>query len=456
MHTSIVGIGKRPSAFVALLFAGTSVLAVTSDERAIAGEAATETRRVSVAPDGSQANRSSGLPVISGDGRFVAFSSKASNLVEGDTNKMTDAFVWDRETGITERVSVSSIGEEAEGISSPTSISPDGRFVAFNSDAPNLVENDGVPTNLEGALDAFVHDRETGETERISVNSQGEPALSAPSFGGEVTPDGRYVAFVSAAGNLDPLDSDINYDIFVRDRDTDTTEMVSLKASGEETPFMTLGPSISADGRFVAFDANDELTPDDTNRAADVFVRDRQENTTTLLSIRTDGSGGRWGGVGPDITSDGRFVLFQSNSKLVKADTNSASDAYLRDLETGRTRLVSRTWRKRAGNAASLPNDISDEGRYILFISRATNIVPGDTNDEFDHFVYDRTGKTVVRVNVNNRGKQARGDKSFNLQASISDDGAWVAFESSARNLVPDDTNNSYDIFLRGPFPVGI
>jgi Tol biopolymer transport system component len=103
----------------------------------------------------------------------------------------------------------------------------------------------------------------------------------------------------------------------------------------------------------------------------------------------------------------------------------------------------------------SLPNDISDDGRYVLFISRATNIVPGDTNDEFDHFVYDRVGMTVDRVNVNNRGKQARGDKSFNLQASISDDGAWVAFESSANNLVPDDTNNSYDIFLRGPRPIG-
>ena len=450
-----VVIGKRAAAFAALLIVCAPVLAATSDHRAIAGEADVATRSVSVRPDGSQVNRSSGLPVISGGGRFVAFSSKASKLVEGDTNKMTDVFVWERETGITERVSVSSTDEEAEGISSPTSISPDGRFVAFNSDAPNLVENDGVPTNLEGALDAFVHDRETGETERISVNSQGEAAQGAPSFAAEITPDGRYVAFVSAAGNLDPLDTDANYDVFVRDRETDTTEMVSLKASGEETPFMALAPSISADGRYVAFDANDELTPDDTNRATDVFVRDRQENTTTLVSIRTDGSVGRWGGVSPDITSDGLFVLFQSASKLVDADTNGTSDAYLRELETGRTRLVSRTWRKRAGNAASLPNDISDDGRYVLFVSPATNIVPMDTNEELDHFVYDRSEQTVVRVNVNNRGKQARGDKSFNIQASISDDGAWVALESSAHNLVPNDTNNSYDIFLRGPFPVG-
>jgi Tol biopolymer transport system component len=434
----------------------TSILALSglaSGQRAAAGSASTRTTRVSVAPDGSQVKRSSGLPVISGDGRFVAFSSKSGKLVPGDTNKTTDVFVWDRDTGTTERVSVGSTGEQAEGISTPTSISPNGRFVVFTSDAPNLVENDGVPTNLEGALDVFVHDRETNETERISVNAQGEPALYAPSFGGKITPDGRYVAFGSAAPNLDPLDTDGNYDIFVRDRELGTTEMVSLTSTGEETPFMAFSPSISADGRFVAFDANDELTPDDTNRAADVFVRDRSLGTTTLVSVRTDGSVGRAGGVSPDITSDGRFVLFHSDSKLVTADTNRVPDAYLRDLQTGRTSLVSRNHRGRVGNGLSLPNDISDDGRYVLFVSMATNIVREDTNEEFDHFIYDRSDKTVARVNLNNRGRQARGDKGFNILATMSDDGAWVALASSAYNLVPSDTNNTYDIFLRGPFP---
>jgi Tol biopolymer transport system component len=457
MKTNVRSIGRtsrRDSIALAALIAGLLALpGIISGQHASAVEASMRTKRISAAPDGSQVTRPSGLPVISGDGRFVAFSSKSGKLVPGDTNKTTDVFVWDRDTGTTERVSVGSTGEQAEGISTPTSISPDGRFVVFNSDAPNLVENDGVPTNLEGALDVFVHDRETNETERISVNTLGEPAQFAPSFAGKITSDGRFVAFVSAAQNLDPLDTDINHDIFVRDRELGTTEMVSLKSTGEETMFMTLSPSISGDGRFVAFDANDELTPDDTNRAADVFVRDRMLGTTTLVSVRTDGSVSVKGGVDPEITRDGRFVLFYSRSKLVAADTNRSGDAYLRDLQTGKTTLVSRNHKGRVGNGHSFPNDISADGRYVVFVSRADNIVQADTNGEFDYFIYDRVEKMAVRVNVNNRGRQARGDRSFNLQATISDDGAWVAFESSAYNLVRNDTNNKYDIFLRGPFP---
>ena len=457
MRTKVIEGSAKTRRLRSLVTVVASLMALSglaSGHQADAGSTGLTTKRVSIAPDGSQLNRPSGLPVVNGDGRFVAFSSKSRKLVPGDTNKTTDVFVWERETGITERVSVGSAGDQAEGTSLPTSISPDGRFVVFNSDAPNLVENDGVPTNLEGALDVFVHDRETNETERISVNTQGDPAEFAPSFGGKITPDGRFVAFGSAAQNLDPLDTDINYDIFVRDRELGTTEMVSLKSTGEETMFMTLSPSISADGRFVAFDANDELTPDDTNRAADVFVRDRTLETTTLVSVRTDGSVGAKGGVDPEITPDGRFVLFLSHSKLVAADTNRSADAYLRDLQTRKTMLVSRNHKGRVGNGHSLPNDISADGRYVLFVSRATNIVPGDTNGEFDYFIYDRIEKTSFRVNVNNRGRQARGDKSFNIQANISDDGAWAAFESSAHNLVRNDTNNRYDVFLRGPFPV--
>ena len=457
MRTKVIEGSAKTRRLRSLVTVVASLMALSglaSGHQADAGSTGLTTKRVSIAPDGSQLNRPSGLPVVNGDGRFVAFSSKSRKLVPGDTNKTTDVFVWERETGITERVSVGSNGEQAEGTSLPTSISPDGRFVVFNSDAPNLVENDGVPTNLEGALDVFVHDRETNETERISVNTQGDPAEFAPSFGGKITPDGRFVAFGSAAQNLDPFDTDINYDIFVRDRELGTTEMVSLKSTGEETMFMTLSPSISADGRFVAFDANDELTPDDTNRAADVFVRDRTLETTTLVSVRTDRSVGAKGGVDPEITPDGRFVLFLSHSKLVAADTNRSADAYLRDLQTRKTMLVSRNHKGRVGNGHSLPNDISADGRYVLFVSRATNIVPGDTNGEFDYFIYDRVEKTSVRVNVNNRGRQARGDKSFNIQATISDDGAWAAFESSAHNLVRNDTNNRYDVFLRGPFPV--
>jgi Tol biopolymer transport system component len=141
-------------------------------------------------------------------------------------------------------------------------------------------------------------------------------------------------------------------------------------------------------------------------------------------------------------------------TKLVGRDTNGTVDAYLHNMENGRTTLVSRSWRGRVGNGHSVPNDISNDGRYVLFVSDATNIVRRATNGDFDHSIYDRVEKTAIRVNVNNRGKEARGGNEFTLRATIAGDGAWVAFESSAYNLVRNDTNDRPDVFLRGPFAV--
>src|SRR5207247_1588614 len=193
--------------------------------------------------------------------RFLAFASDATSLVPGDTNGNTDVFVHDRQTGTTERVSVDSAGHEGNGYSQQPAISADGRFVAFTSDATNL-----VPGDTNGVTDVFVHDRQTGTTERVSVDSAGNQgdrrsgnSLSRPA----ISAGGRFVAFASDATTLVPGDTNGDVDVFVHDRETGTTERVGERAV--ERPFGVTGPSLSADGRFVAFASRTLLFPGDTN-----------------------------------------------------------------------------------------------------------------------------------------------------------------------------------------------
>jgi Tol biopolymer transport system component len=448
---------RIPVAMVAVAVVGSlaaSTLAIADVDGSSA--ARIKTKRVSVAADGSEVGRASEMPTLNADGHVVAFASKSSRLVPGDTNQMTDVFIRDRQARTTELVSASSTGDEGNGPSFPTSLSSDGRLVVFTSVASNLVEGDDVEPGREEALDVFVHDRVTGVTERISVDSNGEPA-QGPSFDGDISADGRFVAFESGAANLAANDGDQTFDIFVHDRELGTTELVSVNSAGEAGNLSSLAPSISGDGRFVAFDSDaDNLVEGDTNLAADTFVHDRATGTTMIVSVSSTGALGRRGGVDPTITPDGGFVLFLSQSKLVSRDRNKALDAYLHNLQTGRTTLVSRSSSGRRGNGDSFPSGISDDGRYVLFGSFSSNLVPRDTNGDYDHFRFDRRSKQTVRVNVNSRGKQAIGDKGFNLISRISGDGRFVVFESSAHNLVPNDTNNAYDIFVRGPFKVAL
>ncbi|GAG36814.1 unnamed protein product, partial [marine sediment metagenome] len=202
---------------------------------------------VSVDSAGNQADGFSTLSAISTDGRFVAFVSAASNLASGDTNGQSDVFVHDRQTGATERVSVDSAGSQADGGSETPAISADGRFVVFVSAASNL-----VPGDTNGQSEVFVHDRQTGATEQVNVDSAGNQAdgsSEAPAISG----DGRFVAFVSAASNLVPGDTDGQTEIFVHDRRTGATERVSVDSAGNQGDDGSGAPAISADGRFVAF-----------------------------------------------------------------------------------------------------------------------------------------------------------------------------------------------------------
>ena len=297
------------------------------------------TERVSVASGGLQGNYESQGAEISADGRYVAFGSYATNLVPGDTNGYFDFFVHDRRTGITERVSVDSNGGQADVHfidQFDFAMSSDGRFVAFVSDAVNL-----VPGDSNESPDVFVRDRLLGTTERVSVASNG--AQQEYDWGWEyqgcsISADGRFVGFISPVENLVPRDTNEAVDAFVHDRLTGRTERVSVSSGGAQSNAGCWTPYLSADGRFVSFASwATNLVTSDTNDAADVFLRDRLAGTTECVSVTSAGAQSNGDSSYPgSITPDGRFVVFTSvANNLVPHDTNGAWDAFVRDRTGG-------------------------------------------------------------------------------------------------------------------------
>jgi Tol biopolymer transport system component len=344
-----------------------------------------KTERVSVSSSGHQANAGSRWPSISANGRFVALESFASNLVAGDTNQASDVFVHDRLTGKTQRISVTSSGEEGDGDSRRPSISGNGGLIAFDSAASNL-----VPGDTNGVADVFVHDMTSGETERISVSTDGKQG-SGSSQRASISADGETVAFMSWASNLVPAYSARRWRIYVRARLTGVTEGASVSSSGVQADNWSDWASISADGRFVAFRSGaTNLVPRRTSAGHDVFVRDRLARKTECVSMSSLGvpPNGRCGR--PAINADGRFVAFASGaSNLVKGDTNGSLDVFLRDRHKASTERVSVSSAGEQGNMASWPVSISANGRAVAFTSRASNLVPSDTNAAMDVFVRD-------------------------------------------------------------------
>jgi Tol biopolymer transport system component len=429
----------RSKLLAALVVFLASALALAGMARA---GTAPKTELVSVSLTGGPATRWSEAPSISADGRFVTFDSGSRNLVEGDMNHAPDAFVRDRKRDKTSRVSVSSAGAEGNGSSRSAAISADGRFVAFRSFASNLVAGDTNAT-----ADVFVRNRETGKTRRVSVSSAGTEANDG-SFFPSISADGRFVAFFSDASNLVVGDTNGQLDVFVRDRRRDKTRRVSVSSAGAEANGGSTEPSISADGRFVAFPSDaSNLVVGDTNGQLDVFVRDRRRDKTTRVSVTSAGAEANDGSFNPSISADGRFVAFPSYaSNLVEGDTNQTGDTFVRDRRRDKTTRVSVSSAGAEANGGSA--SISADGRFVAFPSDASNVVGGDTNDTVDVFVRDRRRDKTTRVSVSSAGAESNG---FSFGPSISADGRFVAFVSGASNLGEVETNAWADVFVRGP-----
>ncbi len=341
---------------------------------------------MSVDSAGAEGNGYSINGSISADGRYVAFESVASNLVAGDTNGAADIFVHDRQTGTTERVSVDSAGAQGNDYSLAPSISPDGRFVVFQSGATNLVAGD---TN--GCMDIFVRDRQSGTTERVSVGPAGVEG-NGYCYSSSISADGRTVAFQSYSDNLVAGDTNGVGDVFVRDRQLGTTERVSVGPAGLEGDADSYASLICADGRYAVFVSYaDNLVTGDTNGCQDVFVRDRQSGTTERVSVDSAGAQGNNTSFPSGITPNGRLVIFQSYAtNLVSGDTNGFGDIFVRDRQSGTTDLVSVGSAGAQGNADSYFGLMSSDGRIVAFYSAASNFVTGDTNGAYDAFVRDR------------------------------------------------------------------
>ena len=409
----------------------------------LAGSSWAQTTRSSVDSSGVAGNDGSGNAQISADGRVVVFGSFATNLVAGDTNFRVDVFVHDRISGVTERVSVDSSDAEANDDSGWSSISADGRFVAFQSWASNLVAGD--TNNLS---DVFVHDRSTGITECVSVDLGGLPGDSM-SFFNSIAADGRFVAFESRCSNLVSGDTNGAPDVFVRDRLTGVTERVSVDSSGGQAKGSSAWPSISPDGRIVVFQSDAAtLVSGDGNGHVDIFVHDRSTGITERVTTDSSGIEADDDSYFPSVSADGEVVAFMSDAtNLDPNDANSFSDVFVHDRRTGRTECVSLNQSGSAGDEESFkPISLSADGRFVSFTSDADDLVWNDTNGNYDVFVRDRVQGLTSRASVDSSGFEAHGGGS--VGGSMTPDGELVAFFSDAWSLVDNDDNHDADVFV--------
>jgi TolB protein len=346
--------------------------------------------------------------------------------------------------GYTSRVNLTDTGAQAtEYRSEVAAMTPGARYIVFTSAAPNLADGDTNET-----WDVFLRDRQTASTTLISVSLTGTPADSS-SYGNAVSADGRYVMITSLASNLVPGDGGDNvFQVYVRDRWLRTTSRVSESGTGVPANGSTYGNAMSPDGRYLAL-ASDatNLVPGDTNDATDVFIRDRARNTTSRLSLSGGGRQADAGSRHVSLSADGRYVAFTSDAtNLVPGDTNGNSDVFVRDRDRNGTERMSLSGVAAQAVGDSYDTSLSSDGRYVAFTSDAANLVPGDTNGNSDVFVRDRRSRAITRASLSSIGVEGN---DFSAGPALAPDGRFIAFDSIATNLVPGDTNAVGDVFLR-------
>ncbi|MFN0242894.1 MAG: hypothetical protein ACKVWV_08400, partial [Planctomycetota bacterium] len=389
------------------------------------------TERISVDSAGNQNTSHARGTRISADGSRVAYWARQGSLVPDDGNNADDVFVSDRRTGVTRRVSISSSGVAGNGASAPTSLSADGRYIVFDSSASNLVPGD---TNAQ--TDVFLHDVNTGTTTRVSTTSSGVEG-NGFSVLGSISADGRFVAFETNSTNF--LGDGLPGGTVVVDRQTGAMTRASVSTGGAWG--YGARPAISGDGRFVAFDSGStSLVDGDTNAQIDVFVHDRQTGITRRVSVSSTGEQLLTSCFTPSISFDGQRVAFHTNSSFVP---NQPYGVVMHDMETGATTQVSVTT---GGTAVlgALPV-ISSDGTFIAFESSNANIDPADSGSVIDIFLYEVATGAVRRVDASSFGVPAW---SHCHEAALSGDGRAVAFWSGATNLVTADTNGADDVFV--------
>jgi Tol biopolymer transport system component len=377
-------------------------------------------------------------PSLSAAGRYAAFDSWAGNLAPGVDVANSGVFVRDLAGGTTVLASTAGTAPP-NGKSYMATISGDGRFIAFWSQASNLVADD---TN--GEEDLFVYERATATLTRVNLTgagTQADPGDHDAHIVGErpsLSADGRFVAFDSRAANLVAGDLNDVGDVFVRDRQSGTTERINLAHDESEALSPSSAPSISADGRYVAFISQASLTPDDGNGSFDVYVFDRQGPALQRIGPST--------GSAPSLSADGRVVAFDSYATdlVPGSTTNGKRHVFVYDRTLAQMTLASMAGGVQGDDDSSEPT-LSADGRIVAFRSAATNLVAGDLNGDDDIFVRDRLSNVTTRVSVLALGTE--GD-AFSRRPALSADGFFIAFESAATNFGFDDAFGAVDLFL--------
>jgi len=404
---------------------------------------------VSVSSGGVQGNFNNGVASLSANGNIVVFASGATNLVPSDSNGVTDVFLRNVSDGITRRISLPSDGNSdalssVSGTCCSRQLTGDGRFAVYVSNASNL-----VPADTNGVADIFVYDRLQGTTRRVSVSSAGVQA-NAASGSPTIARDGRYIAFRSPATNLlaSPGTNGLSH-VFVHDLQTAQTSLVSLTSTGTQ-PIQGSGvPTISANGRYVAFSNIDDLVGATALGYSQVYLRDTVSGITTLESRRNTGVPGENNSDAPSISADGLYLAFASrDNTMVLGDSNLKWDIFIRDRQTGLNTLACINGVPLPqGNMDSRYPSISDSGQLVAFETTATNIngVLGDSNGVSDIYVCNMAVSGLKRASVSSSGTQAN---AASTRAALSGDGRFVAYNSVATNLVTGDSNGLGDVFI--------
>jgi hypothetical protein len=393
---------------------------------------------------------------ISADGKRVAFFSPVGNLVPGDNNATDDVFIRDWESGQTKRISVSSAGAQGNGRSWWSEISDNGRFVVFSSEATNLVLTD---TNT--VRDIFLRDLVTDSTVRVSTSFTGTQANNLSVYG-SVSADGKMVAFSSLASNLVSGDTNVKQDIFVKNMETGALKRISVNNSGTQGNGDSQNPSISGDGNFVAFESTaSNLVDNDANGNLDVFVYDLQTDTIQCASVRyTDGlpsNSASYLGLSramSNLSFDGSAVAFISySSNLVSGDTNGKIDAFVRDLELDYTERVSVSSTDVQGDQVSDQVTISSDGQVVAFASLASTLESGDTNSVYDIYLHELSNGDTHLVSLSNEGKL--GDYS-STSSALSADGRYLVYHTGATNLLGGGVSSYGQVLLFDPLGIDL
>lgn len=402
---------------------------------------------VSTSAQGVPGNQESTRPAFSPDGRKIAFDSLASNLVAGDANGRKDAFLKDLSTGSIVRLSTNAAGVEGDNDSTGAVFSPDGTKVAFVSLAGNLVANDA-----DIYVDVFVKDLTTGTVTLVSSDALGAPGgadSSTPVF----APDGRHIAFVTRAALLAD-DTNRLPDIYLKDLATGALTRLSLDANGRQIDGASSAPAFSPDGSKLAFLSDATLADGATAHAGqDVYLKDLATGAITLVSRAannadgTPGAGGNSQSLAPVFSPNGtRIAFWSSSSNLTPADTTPTEDIFVKDLVTGAVTIATaaQDGTQFTGSGNDDPPSFSPDGTKLLFSTPAGTLVPGDTNGTYDVFAKDLLTGAVTRLSTAADGAQASG-----IQGVWSPDGTKIAFLSGARNLVPGTSPGDGGIFVK-------